>query len=347
MFRKGLPPSIPTRGSSIFLPIGKRSQYKRIPALSKPPPAPKISVVVCTYNRVDLLTEALHSLCDQALPACCYEIVVVDNNSRDNTREVVEGLGRHHPHLRYVLEREQGLSAARNRGWQEAHGEYVAYIDDDCKVPKQWLTVASAVIEKVHPAVFGGPFRAFYKQTPPPWFRDAYGSYDLGSEARVLTRRFLFGGNIFFSRKLLTELDGFDATLGMQGQQLGYGEEIAPQLYLRTHRPEQVIYYEPRLYVYHLVRPEKMRLRWIAYQRFVQGGYTYRLFEKPVSPEMRQGRLLKQAGKVLLRLSLELTRGVSRRDRKRYPYAQNYLYEEAFQHVATLGRLYEQYRQCR
>jgi len=76
----------------------------------------KLSVVVCTYNRAQLLTEALDSVCNQTLDKSRYEIIVVDNNSADGTRELVGEFCRRFSNVRYCFEPQQGLSYARNRG---------------------------------------------------------------------------------------------------------------------------------------------------------------------------------------------------------------------------------------
>jgi glycosyltransferase involved in cell wall biosynthesis len=73
-----------------------------------------ISVVVCTYNRADLLREVLRDLCNQDYPKSQYEILVVDNNSIDNTRNIIEDL-QTISDVRYILETHQGHTYARNR----------------------------------------------------------------------------------------------------------------------------------------------------------------------------------------------------------------------------------------
>ena len=95
--------------------------------------SPLISAVICTYNRADLLAGAIESLLEQTLNPAHREIIVVDNASTDGTRAVVEQFAP--DGVRYVLETRQGLGYARNRGWQEARGEFVAYIDDDARAP--------------------------------------------------------------------------------------------------------------------------------------------------------------------------------------------------------------------
>ena len=98
---------------------------------------PIISVIICTYNRAELLSTALQTLCEQTTNKSRYEIIVVDNHSQDNTHAVFEDVRHRYPNLRYCMEKRQCLSHARNRGWRESQGIYVAYIDDECKVPDQ------------------------------------------------------------------------------------------------------------------------------------------------------------------------------------------------------------------
>ena len=95
-----------------------------------------ISVVIPTFNRAEILREALISLAKQTrLPE---EVVIVDNNSSDNTKEVAESFS---PQLniKYVMERTQGTSTARNTGIKSASGDIIAFIDDDCLADREWL----------------------------------------------------------------------------------------------------------------------------------------------------------------------------------------------------------------
>lgn len=307
---------------------------------------PAISVVICTHNRAHLLTDVLRTVCEQTLDRTLYEVIVVDNNSKDNTRAVAEEFCRNYPHMRYHFETRQGLSHARNRGWQVAQGKYVAYIDDDCLVPEQWLVIAKEIADQALPAVFGGPFFAFYHTPKPSWYKDDYGSYELGSEAKILTQGFfVFGGNMFWRRALLQDLGGFHTDYGMSGTKLSYGEEILPQLFIRATMPDQVIYYDPRLYVYHLVRPEKLTMRWVMRERFARGRDTYRLFHNKISPAAARGHLYMMMVKTLLGFSKDCTLGVLKRNREQYPYIKNYLWEHTSRYVVNLGELYGQYYQ--
>ena len=306
----------------------------------------RISVIVCTYNRADLLGGALETLSRQTPHASEYEVIVVDNNSTDNTHDIVAGFD-HLGNVRYCSEIRQGLSHARNRGWQMAQGEYVAYVDDDCRVPDHWLGAAAEIIEHMSPAVFGGPYFPFYMTPKPAWFKDSYASNHKGDDARPLAQNeYLSGGNIFFRRSLLQELNGFDARLGMRGDSLGYGEETAMQRRIRVSRPHELIYYDPRLCVDHLVSPRKMNLRWVARQRFVDGRYSYLIFGRSSSMAMSWDQILAKMASALLAFAWHIIRGFLRRDHKLHPYVQNYLWEQAFLPLWQLGHLYEQLKQA-
>ena len=304
-----------------------------------------ISVVICTYNRAELLRGALKSVCSQTLDKSLYEIIVVDNNSTDNTRSVVDDFA-HYGNVRYVVEKSQGLSYARNNGWRVAQGEYVAYFDDECTIPENWLMTAKQIIDHGSPAVFGGPIFPSYNTKKPRWFKDSYTSIDLGNEPKELHQETVCGGNLCIRRSILQMFHGFNPTLGMKGNKLGFCEEVALQLSIRAKIPDNKIYYDPRLYVYHLVRADKMCIRSIMRQRFAQGADSYRTFDRdPVAP-ISMNRLCKRVIQILLSFTFDLLLAFCKRDRENYPYVQNYLYEHSSEHLAALGRLREQYRRA-
>lgn len=307
---------------------------------------PSISVVICTYNRAELLANALQTLCEQTMDKSCYEVLVVDNNSKDDTRSVAKKFSRRHPNLRYCFEERQGLSHARNCGWREARGAYVAYIDDECKVPPQWLANARRIIENVSPAVFGGPYYGYHNSSTPRWWKKSYESFEHSKTSRALNDgEYLRGGNIFIRRGLLKMTGGFDVELGMSGKKLAYGEEANLQRRIRAIMHASVVYYDPELYIYHLVRPEKMTWRYILNSRFASGRHIYRVFCDNASRRTRLLRLQLPAQAVItiFMFFADILVGVLKRDRKQYPYLQNYLYEETFGHVQKLGFIYERF----
>lgn len=301
-----------------------------------------ISVVVCTHNRADLLANALQSLCEQSLDSTEYEVIVVDNNSTDRTRSVVDDFHGKYPNIRYCLETEIGLSHSRNRGWQEAQGLYVAYTDDDCNLPPQWLTVAKKVIETVSSGVFGGYVFPFYNSPKPKWFKDSYGTLKKPEDFTTQSPNFI-GCNIFIRRDILESLQGFDVNLGMTGKKIAYGEETDLQQRIRAIMPHEIFYCDPNLYVYHIVREDKMKMSWQWRAFFAKGRYSYLTSHSTKSTYFDGGKLFLKAAKIILSIALDLIVGLFIRNRKKYRYMQNYFYEHTSSYLKSLGRLYAQY----
>lgn len=298
-------------------------------------------MVLCTRDRAGLLAGALDSLERQDAERGRWEIVVVDNASSDGTAEVVAS----HPGVRCVREERIGLSHARNLGFRSARGRYVGYADDDCRLPPGWVTAALSVIDGPAPEVFGGPYRPFYLAAKPAWFRDEYGSSDRGERARFLDAgETLPGGNVFFRRDLLERLGGFDPRLGMAGGRIGYGEESDLQERLRALCPELRVFYDPDLCVEHLVRPEKMSLRWRLAASFGKGSSAYRA-RLAVAPVTGRTALAWRALRTALGAAADGTLGALTRDRRRYRRIQNYLYESTARRLRTLGTLWAALRE--
>jgi GT2 family glycosyltransferase len=105
------------------------------------------SVIVCTYNRAQLLKRLLESLSCQTAPVDTFEIVVVDDGSGDNTSEVCRMMMERMPNLKYLaMGSNSGLSAAGNRGTAAARGQYLLFTDDDCIPDPGWVEKMCAVL---------------------------------------------------------------------------------------------------------------------------------------------------------------------------------------------------------
>lgn len=220
--------------------------------------------------------------------------------------------------------------------------EYVAYVDDDCKLPPEWVSVAVDVIRRISPELFGVPYYAFYLDPIPAWFKDRYGSHELSQASRLLsTDEFLDGGNMIIKRSLLEQFGGFNNKFGMKGNVLGYGEETEFILRVRENFPEVKIYYEPKMRVYHLVRKEKLLLQWNMRNYFVNGRSSFHLTQMHRKSPSLIVCVIAHPIRLIL-LSLDLIIGFLFRNREKYPYFFNYLYEHTgSQHISKLGWWYQ------
>jgi glycosyltransferase involved in cell wall biosynthesis len=306
-----------------------------------------ISVVICTYNRADLLKIAIDSLLKQSLDAAEFEILIIDNNSKDTTQRVGSAYAKNHKNVTYFLEEKVGLSHARNRGYLEAKGNYVAYADDDCNLPIDWLLNAKNVILDNDFAVLGGPVYPFYIDRKPSWYKDIYELYEFGNVARFLNNdELLIGCNIIFRKDVLYQFNGFNPEFGMTGNTIGYAEEADLQIRIRTALLNEAIFYDPQLYVNHLVRFEKTTLAWLIKSFYARGKHNFFL-------KRRRNNLPKYANKhivlpkllsVYAKITIYMIFGLLFRSRKTYPNFKNLLYERIQGHIKKLGFLKTYYK---
>jgi glycosyltransferase involved in cell wall biosynthesis len=289
-----------------------------------------LSIVVCTYNRADMLATVLENLAGQTLSPDEFEILIVDNNSTDDTARIAQEFCAKYPHFHYFLEKNIGLSHARNRGLAEARGVYVGYTDDDCRIPADWLEKAHRIATEHAPAIFGGPWLPFYTVPKPYWYLDKYDTYMDGKYptcAEYFQGKFVTGANIFILRTALISCGGFDTNLGMQGGNLGYHEEIELQRRILAAIPGERIFFDPELHLKHWVRPEKMNLLW----RFKQQHAVARAKALLGSRDERQSKLtISLIIKLLIRPLIESIHVICIipfRNKTAYPFVQNYVYE--------------------
>ena len=236
-----------------------------------------ISVLICTYNRSRSLETALESLREANVPAGLrWEVLVVDNNSTDETPAVVARFveGSSLP-VRHVLEREQGLSYARNRGIREAAGEVIAFLDDDVVVSRDWLAALARAFDTYAAECVGGPARLDPALPRPHWWRPEFdgkiGHFDRG-ETAIVSRDAAdgmigIGANVAFRRDVFDRLGLFRIELGRTRKRLYMGDDL--DLVNRVRRAGGTAVYDPAVVVEH--RPDLSRLS----KEYLRRWYTY------------------------------------------------------------------------
>jgi len=233
--------------------------------------APSFSVVICTFNRAALLKICLESLSQAEPPPCDWEVVVVDNNSEDETAEVVGSYQQKISDLRLKRISDRNLSVARNHGCAQARGGYLVYLDDDAKVPTDYLRNVAACLLAQTPDLMGGPVYPYYTTTRPSWFRDAYETKKFAEVSGFYRHTRLTGANFIIRKDVLAKVGYFDPARGMQGNKYVIGDE---RKVLDTYRhivPEdrQKIYYALECPVFHHVDPRKLRFHYFLYRFYV------------------------------------------------------------------------------
>lgn len=237
---------------------------------------PDVTVVVCTYNRSQSLRRTLARLAEQRVDGFEYEVIVVDNNSRDDTRQAVtESQVAFGGRLRYLFESRQGQSYARNAGVGQARGEVVAFTDDDVEPEETWLSRLHATFSRFEADCVFGKVLPQWDAEPPPWlgpyFQHRLAMVDRGSETRVVTsaRDQFVGANFAVRLVVLEHLGGFNIALGNRGDRLS-GEEDT-ELFERLLTLGVRIVYTPEAVVHHHVQRERMSKRYFRRWHFEHG----------------------------------------------------------------------------
>lgn len=269
-----------------------------------------VSIIICTHNRSDMLQDALISYTRMhGLKKVPHELIVVDNNSTDDTKRVLQGFSGKIPVLRYVFEKNMGVSHARNTGIRECMGEIIAFVDDDVLFSYEWLVSLQNGIETWGDAeVYGGKSVAKWEVTKPSWFVDE-GYFSMrGMIAHFepdipegYTGEFPYGCNMAFRRESLESVGVFDSELGRKGNRLLAGEEY--DLLQKITSSGGRIVYLPKAMVHHRVtgkRGEKnYYMEWKksaaesrAYKRLREYGIPKKVFGLPLGAAKKIPRLL-------------------------------------------------------
>lgn len=296
----------------------------------------EISVVICTFNRADLLDGALASMCRQTLPANRFEILVIDNGSTDNTAECVRSYKHQYPNhvICHIYETEQGAGIARNLATRQAQGRFVAFLDDDARASSNFLSQAMDRIcaEPQLPLIgLGGQIHPFYTSPKPIWFKDAYELRSWGNKERFLQVGESFSGsNMIWYRSDLLAIGGFAEHFGPKGKMLALGEDTAAFMKAWEQYEKPLFLYLPTLKVLHWVPLYKMNVSYRLKRAFLAGQAVLRQYNR------QHGRVYTVLGackgivvgglKALWRC-------------RRYPHWQNWAIEEGRPIMINLGTI--------
>ncbi len=232
----------------------------------------KISAIVCTYNRDAFLKKALDSLAEQTIPANFFEVVIINNNSTDNTEKVCRKFHENHSEIPYKLftETNQGLSFARNRGIKESSAELLTFIDDDAWLDKNFLLEVVQFMEQYKEvASVGGEILLDYEGKKPNWQTKylaslfGYFSYSKRTEPFKKTS-FPRGSNMTFRKSVFDQVGDFNTSLGRIGRNLLGGEE--KDIFQRIYSHRLTVYYLPTAIVHHSVPISRTSMEFVRKQ---------------------------------------------------------------------------------
>ncbi len=226
---------------------------------------PGISVIICTYNRQEYIIEALESLRQQTLAKDGFEVIVVDNNSTDQTAALCKNYIQQHPEMNavYELEIRQGASFARNTGAALARSPLLVFMDDDAIAEKNYLENILNFYA-AHPEIsgLGGRIIPRYIPAEPPWMShfvsSLVGNFHYSEEAvEFKPGKYPLESNMIIRKEDFELVKGFNTDLpGVKGT-LRIGGE-GKDFFLKLQKEGKRIFYDPNIIVHHVVEVKKL-----------------------------------------------------------------------------------------
>ena len=226
------------------------------------------TILICTFNRAGLLGETLRSLAGMHVDSRLrWEVLVVDNNSSDNTRAVTERYAAGFPApVRWLFESRQGKSHALNTGIHASAGDVIVFTDDDVQVTPDWLDAGvRPLLERTDIDYTGGPVHPLWESEPPAWINGKPGILwgpialvDYGPEPFIFEdrQRIAMGVNMAVRRSLINRVGGFHPDLERSGKSLmGQGQA---EFFFRTRAAGVRGLYLPEMKLNHHVPASRM-----------------------------------------------------------------------------------------
>jgi glycosyltransferase involved in cell wall biosynthesis len=247
---------------------------------------PDVSVVLPTYNRATSVLQALGSVLAQRTHHR-YEVIVVDNNSTDDTREqIARVIADGASCVRYVFEGRQGVSNARNTGIAEARAPIIAFLDDDIRLEPDWIdTIGRVFAARPDVDCIGGKVLPLWDGTPPAWLTHEHWAplalLDFGDAPQTLSarnRRCLLSANLACRRELFTRVGRFRPELQRVKDSIGSMEDY--EWLLRLWDADGEALYVPDLRAWTEVPASRMTAAY--HRRWHSGhGHYYALLHDP------------------------------------------------------------------
>lgn len=241
-----------------------------------------ISVIVCCYNSALRLPETLlHIALQETNPNLLWEVIVVDNNSKDNTAEIAATLWKqNYSNIQFsvVFEPLPGLSHARNKGYKAAKYSLLVFCDDDNWLEKSYLQYANTIMhENKNVGILGGRSTGAFETTKPAWFDSFQWAYAIGNQLEKTgianSRRYITGAGMVIRKQILDDLSSmnFQSVLsGRKGDFIASGEDSELCILCRFFGYD--LYYDERLEYTHFITTK--RLQWSYCVQMVSQGFA-------------------------------------------------------------------------
>jgi len=250
-----------------------------------------VSIIVSTFNGSRYLSDTLKSFTSQTFSPSNFEILIVDNCSTDNTKEISIDAVKSNPNhnIEYIFESVPGLLSGRHRGALEAKGEIFIFVDDDIIADQNWLEAIVSTFHDPSVLLVGGRSLPKYEIAPPEWlewFWQRSGSVnicgylsilDLGDEEKEIDSLYVWGLNFSIRKSVIFDLGGFNPDC-VPRQLLRYQGDGELGLTIKANVRGYKTIYQPKALVYHQIPKNRMTYEFFENRHLYQGigdSYTY------------------------------------------------------------------------
>ena len=243
----------------------------------------KLSIIIPTRNRHALLKLALHSFRRQTYPQDHYEVIVVDNGSKDDTKSICQSIAHFFHRFHYLYDSRPGLHIGRNLGMQKASNEILVFADDDIEASPSWLSAINNSFQDKSVALVGGKILPKFETDPPDWIKNRWRDcttviktipslsiIDMGDRTMEVSPLYIYGCNFSIRKNTLLKSGGFhpDAMPSDHIMLRGDGETHVSR-FIRENGYKAI--YNPDASVTHWVPRTRMTNAYFYQRAFRQG----------------------------------------------------------------------------
>ena len=242
-----------------------------------------LSVIIPTRNRASYLQQALASITKQSYPMDFFEVIVIDNGSTDNTRQVVESFQHQLRNIRYFYDSTPGLHVGRHLGMKMAKAEILVYADDDIEAFPTWLEAIAESFKNQDVVLVGGKNLPKFECDPPAWIMKMWRknkdgnrvlSYlsilDLGDQIKEIHPYYVFGCNFSIRKDILLNSGGFHPD-SMPQELIKYRGDGETHVSAFIKRKRLKTLYHPRASVFHMVPQNRLTETYFCKRAYLQG----------------------------------------------------------------------------
>jgi glycosyltransferase involved in cell wall biosynthesis len=249
---------------------------------------PLISIIIPTRNRCQFLKDAIESIYVNEFSKEKFEVIVVDNNSNDETKKICDSLKTIHKNLFYFFEPRNGLLFGRHKGLEESQGNILIYIDDDVLVTKKWLETFEKIFSGDAQIVLaGGNNLPKYEGKVPEWENSlwkscSYGRYlseysliDFNSLKQEVAPQFFYGCNFAIRRQFLIDCKGFHPD-GFSKENILFRGDGESYISEQVQKLGRKAYFSHEASIYHRIPTERLTEEYLSFRHYSQGiSFSY------------------------------------------------------------------------